>query len=377
MAERKKKLLIIVPSLGIGGQEKIAVDTALRLKDIFDVRMITFNALNGSKVYEPPCQIECLDIPASGNNFNKLLSQIKRASKLRRIRKEFKPDYVYSFGSTANLTNVLSKSFGRAIVAVHHGLGNSKANRLDRFTFRKADAVIAISKAMKAGLERLYPDVKNITTIENGYDIARIMELSKEPVETLSGSPRFITVGRHEKVKGYSRLINAFSKVVTILPEAELYMVGQGSLTPSLKQQVNDLGIDNCVHFLGYQANPFKYMKASDVSILSSYSEGLPNAVIESLACGLCLIATDCGASEILSDKPCVVQGVKYDDYGVLVENGDDSVVEMILAEAMIGLCGDKCLINKYKSSSFKRAEGYSVEAYTVKLTTLFGSLEK
>lgn len=377
MTEKKIKLLIVIPSLGIGGQEKIAVDTALRLKDKLDVRMVTFNALDGKKAYEPPCQVECLNIPASSNKFSKLLSQIYRASGLRRIGKEFKPDYVYSFGSTANLTNVLSKSYGKTIVAVHHGLGDSKANKLDRFVYKRADAVIAISKAMKAGLERLYPDVKNITTVENGYDINRITELSNEPVEALSGNPRFIAVGRHEKVKGYGRLITAFSKVISELPDAELYMVGQGSMTPELKQQAVKLGIENRAHFLGYQTNPFKYMRASDVAILSSYSEGLPNAVIESLACGLCVIATDCGAAEILSDEPCVVQGVKYDDYGVLVENTNDSAVVKGMAEAMIELCRDKELMRKYRSSSLMRAKVYSVDAYTDKLTSLFSSLEK
>ncbi|MBR5280149.1 MAG: glycosyltransferase [Clostridia bacterium] len=373
----KKRVLIVVPSLGIGGQEKVAVDTVLALKDDYEIRTVTFHKKENGKEYPDPCDVVCINVRASKSKIQKVFSQFIRARKLKKIRKEFKPDYVYSFGATANLTNVLSKSYGKCIVAVHHGLGNSIANAKDRFVFKRADVVIAISKAMQAGLKKLYPEIDKFITIENGYDISTIQKLSLAAKEQMFGFPALVAVGRHESVKGYHRLIRAFEKVSTLLPQAELYMVGEGSLTDELKELSYSLGLESKIHFVGYQANPYVYLKSSDMMVLSSYSEGFPNSVIEALACGTCVIATNCGALEILSDDSPMVEGICFAKYGVLVENSEDRVVIDLLAEAIISLATHKEQHQEYMRLAATRAQEYSIETYTRKVISLFNMLSK
>ena len=135
-------------------------------------------------------------------------------------------------------------------------------------------------------------------------------------------------------------------------------------------------GVQTCALPI-YQRNPYRYMKAADVLVLSSYSEGLPNSVIEGLACNLMIVASDCGANEILqsrfSAKP--IYGVKYTDYGVLIDNtGDEAFIES-LSKLMKVVCQDQTLVKKYKQSCGDRADYYSIDNYCDNLIKLFDSL--
>jgi glycosyltransferase involved in cell wall biosynthesis len=380
----KKTLLIVVPSIGIGGQEKVAVDTVNYLKDSFRIKLITFHPDANGKEYDKPCDVISLNAPASSGRIQRFLMQIKRSILLARIRRRERAAYVYSFGGTANITNVLSSLIapGKAIAAIHHGLGNNTSNRIDHWVYKHVDAVIAISKAMRSRLAELYPDLKNIVTIENGYDINIIREKSKmTPIMDIpNGHPRYIAVGRHEKVKGFHRLLSAFNIVLASLPEARLLMVGSGSLEENLRKQAIELGIEHRVIFFGNQSNPFSYMRNADIFVMSSYSEGFPNSVIEALACGLIIISSDCGPREILmkeySEEP--IHGMFFGDYGILVENttNEERFIKL-LAEAMLEAWHNNEYRNKYRTLAENRAKFYTIDIYRQKLLSLIESLDE
>ena len=290
-----KKIMIVVPSIGIGGQEKIAVDTAELLKNDFDVRLVLFVKRNVE--YDTSCEKTYLNVDASKSKLGKFIGQIRRIIKLARLRRQEKVDIVYSFGSTANLTNAVSGilSRGKSIISIH-GFAFVRKSAINSFVFKRADKVVCIAQAMKSALLKIYPSLeKKVVLLENGYNIQQIKGKSKE--ETISlpfGRPKYIAMGRLDPVKGYDRLISAFSKVLLEIPEAKLIFIGVGKLEASLKELAEKLGILENISFVGYQKNPYALLSKADVFLLSSHTEGFPNALVESLACGLACVCVDC-----------------------------------------------------------------------------------
>ncbi len=378
----KKKVFLVVPSLAIGGQEKVAVDTAISLKEEYDVQIIAFH--RHEHEYEKPCDVRYFDVGVSDKSIGKIINQIIRAFKLARLRRKLKPDVVYSFGGTANLTNALSDilSPGKTVVAIHGYAGVSKS-KLGKFVYNRADSVICIANEMKDKLLQLYPKLKKSVVIENGYSIEKIIEKSKEEIDFTKKQPfTFITMGRLEKVKGYERLIKAFAKVKKINPRVELCFVGKGSLEETLKTAVIDNSLSDSVQFLGYQKNPHAYLSKADAYVLSSHSEGFPNALIEALSCSLPIVSVDCrsGPREILSKEYTSerVKGVSSREYGILTEycEDEDKLVDY-LAEGMLEIAHNAQLRESYIEKSVSRALCFSNEVYKDKITHLFQELFK
>ena len=117
------------------------------------------------------------------------------------------------------------------------------------------------------------------------------------PAPTVDDGPRLVNVARHVEVKGLDVLLRAFAAVATTTPTAVLELVGDGPLTPSLRQLAAELGIAGRVEFSGPARPPeiVARLHASDVFVLSSHSENMPLAVLEALCCGLPVAATDVG----------------------------------------------------------------------------------
>jgi len=130
---------------------------------------------------------------------------------------------------------------------------------------------------------------------------------------------RLINVARHVEVKGLDVLLRAFAAVAPTTPEATLELVGDGPLTPSLRELAAELNIAERVEFSGPARPPeiAERLRSSDVFVLSSHSENLPLAVIEALCCGLPVAATDVGG---------VLEAVGQDD-GALAPSGDPTAL--------------------------------------------------
>jgi glycosyltransferase involved in cell wall biosynthesis len=118
-----------------------------------------------------------------------------------------------------------------------------------------------------------------------------------EAAPAVRGGPRLVNVSHHVEVKGLDVLLRAFAAVAATTPRAILELVGDGPLTPSLRELAVELGIGGRVEFSGPARPPeiAERLRRSDVFVLSSHSENMPLAVLEALCCGLPVAATDVG----------------------------------------------------------------------------------
>ena len=109
-----------------------------------------------------------------------------------------------------------------------------------------------------------------------------------------------MAVGSLEPIKQFDKLIIHFSRIKN--EDIKLFIIGEGSQESNLMQLIKDLKLENKVYLLGFQKNPYKYMKLADLMVLTSQFEGFPNVVLESMACGTPVLAFKCpgGIEEII-----------------------------------------------------------------------------
>lgn len=365
------KVLIVVPRLIGHGMERMAVLASEIIADKYDTELVVFT--DEDQEYKTTTSIKNLDIPAKDGKLNKLLNVVKRANQLRKYRKKSNAMAVVSFGTSANIANVLSKGKGRTIISYRGYATVSKG-----FTFYLccglANWIFCISEEMLKHLREICPwAARKSSVIYNRIDLESINRKKMETVEFEPSHPSFVSVGRIEPVKGQKHLLNAFALVKRKLPGASLTLIGEGSEKERLIQQAKDLGIENGVAFLGSKENPFPYMKKCDICVATSITEGFMNVLVEAGACELAAISTDCtaGPREILSvkrmDSP--LKEVEYAEYGVLIPpfKSNDSAEqdkEEMLAEVMIKLATDEEFCRQYSFALSKRAGDFSVDKY-------------
>ncbi len=195
-------------------------------------------------------------------------------------------------------------------------------------SYKRADLIICNSQKIREDVLSLTKLIgKKVVVLNNPTITNDIYQLADAPpavpVSIATGEKAIVAVGRLAKQKAFDVLISAFALVAEHIP-ARLLIVGNGKEYGSLKQLARSLKIEDRVHFVGFQKNPFPYLKLASLFVLSSSWEGSPNVLIEALALGVPSVATDCptGPREILADGR----------FGRLVKVGDAKA----LAEAML-----------------------------------------
>ncbi|MFW2524748.1 glycosyltransferase [Aliarcobacter butzleri] len=191
------------------------------------------------------------------------------------------------------------------IINVDGTLMTKISNFLKNYIYRYATLVITNSQITS---KQIAMNTKAKTkTIYNPSFSNKIVEMSNEPIDDEKFSniktKKVIAVGRLVNQKNFELLIRAF-KIVLESVDAHLIIIGEGEKRDEIIRLIEELNLANKVYLAGFQSNPYKYVKNSDLFVLSSLYEGLPNSLIEAIAVDTPVIATNClsGPSEILLD---------------------------------------------------------------------------
>jgi glycosyltransferase involved in cell wall biosynthesis len=153
------------------------------------------------------------------------------------------------------------------------------------------DRVVAVCETARRNMIRgARRAAHKVVTIRNGADAPTSFE---KPI-TAAGFT-LLTVGRHAAAKNYPVLLRAIALARLHVPDLRLWMVGDGPETPTLKTLATDLRIAEIVQFWGERTDVGRFLQSADVFVLSSISEGLPISILEAMAAGLPIIATDVG----------------------------------------------------------------------------------
>lgn len=175
--------------------------------------------------------------------------------------------------------------------------------------WKNAHTLIANSEGLKQRALRFYPQVK-IDVIPNGINIEKYRPISQN-VENKSDVIRLITVGRLSITKRVDMLINAVKILVEQGKKVKLLIVGGGSLKDSLEKLAAQKNLVNAIEFKGIVKLPEmpQIYQNTDLYVSATMQEGMSNAMLEAMACGLPIITTPCeGIEELIKDNGIIVK---------------------------------------------------------------------
>ncbi len=296
-------VLFVVPSLRGGGSERVIV-TLLRHLDRSKFKLsLAIVDMNGAIFKsDVPDDVELIDLQCS---------RVRHALlKMIRLIWQRRPDVVFSTLGHLNLALAMLRPLlpnrvryiGRETCVVSELQRESVFPRLAgwmyRYFYPRFDVVVCQSMDMRNDLIKQFgfPATKAVI-IHNPVDIERIHRLASEvisrndewPEPNSDGAPHFVAAGRLAYQKGFDLLIEALALGDGTRPR--LTLLGEGPLRPALEQLARRRGVADRIRFLGFESNPYPLFAHADAFILSSRYEGLPNVVLEALACGTQVIA--------------------------------------------------------------------------------------
>ncbi len=368
----RKTILVVSPSLGTGGREKIALNTVRCFEQLgYRAVLVVFRRCETEYPFDGE-RVD-LDEPPRTGTAGRIRAQLARARKLRSLRQRYRAECVYSLGEAANIANVLSGRHerGKTVISLH-GNAELRTGFVPGWVYRHADRVVCVAQDMQYRLKQLYPALENTVVIENGYELSAAGAGKDGP--SGGGSLRIAAMGRLNEVKGFDRLITSFCVIRHAVPDAVLTIIGKGAGEEKLKALVRGLGLRDAVRFPGFLPDPVPVLAQHNMFALTSYEEGFPNAMIEAMGCGLPVVASDCptGPREILSEaySPEPVRETRTEKYGVLVENSDAGF-EGRFGGAVVDLWNNPEQRAAYEGACPRRAGDFSLERYREKLKEL------
>ncbi|QEY57988.1 glycosyltransferase [Pseudomonas sp. C27(2019)] len=224
------------------------------------------------------------------------------------IAHRFKPIYIALLGSKL------------PVIGVHHAFGDYKRRSRQWLAnhFRDRLRLLGVSNAVRDDMRACLPKFKpeHIETLYNRIDVEAVQaeQVSREEARQHLKLPLNAwvvgNVGRLHPDKDQTTLIKGFAKALPELPTGSvLAIMGSGRLEQQLKQLALELGVAESVHFLGQVPNGRRYFKAFDLFALTSDHEPFGMVLLEAMAAGVPVIATDCGgAKEVVSDPECLFE---------------------------------------------------------------------
>lgn len=343
------KIAIVIPTLTIGGAEKIALNTAVTLAILGNE--IHFIVMTHRVDLEIPDNIK----------IHQGMGSIKSVSD---AIKKINPERCISYMERANLTAAIACRIAKvkhyATVHTAPAVGfrlRSLQNRIAiAFTYRLLRVldtnVICVCKGVASDLKKIY-GIKNLYVLPNFVDVTEITALAHE--EQQSQYYDFTFVGRLSRVKGCHIFIKALALIKQQLEthNIKVAIVGDGPERTLLEGLIKESQLSGIVTMLGARKNPYPIINKSKYMVVPSYAEGFGMVVLESLALGKKVIYSRCdfGPREIINDNFCDLQLLGFADPSV---NEDLSIQQLrtVIEKEIVSetVCDKRVLIEQVAS---------------------------
>lgn len=284
--------------------------------------------------------------------FDYKIPSIKSIWKCYKFLKKEKPDVLHTSGAEANFFGYFAGRMAGVPKIIVEEIGiprqSSVAKKIFRFIFRNADYAVGESKIVVdhfVSTYQLNPDkakvVSNFGLFQ--YDLSKLIVQKDESIFNI------VMISRLEKVKNIEGVINVVSRLCdTTSRNIRLTIAGSGALEQELKKKVEEMKLQNHVHFLGFITDPYPHLCNADLYVLNSHSEGFSNSLVEAMYSSTPVLSTTVGAAaDIIEDsKNGFLTSVNDEEelYLKLLKIVD--IPKDVMAE--IGSNGQKSIIEKY-----------------------------
>ena len=372
-----RTFVFVINSMGTGGAERVLVNL--------------LGAMSGERRARTSVHVVLLDREAEAralpgfvqkhvlDSRGSLLRSITGLSgALRRIR----PDLVVSFLVRANVASSLAcwhqgipsilcerMHLSSHLAGRYAGPRLAAARALPRLAYRLATRLVGVSQGVTEDMIAHFgADPRRTATMVNPFDLVAIEQDSRQKPGFDLPQRFIIAAGRLEPAKAMDNLIDAYLAAAV---EPALVILGDGSERAPLQARIEAAGAAGRILMPGYARNPFAIMGRAQAYVSASTNEGFPNAMVEAMALGLPVIATDCrsGPAEILAGVSRLgSREVTFADHGVLVPEGDVAA----LSAAIRAIVDDPARSADYARRARRRAQDFAIAPVAARSWALF-----
>jgi len=370
---RRHHILFVIDQLcQLGGAERVLLNTIRLLpENRYRTSLLTFK-LDSSLVGVIPCPHYVLPLRKTYD-----LNAVRMALRLRSLLVGDHIDIVHTFFETSDLWAgpIAKLSAGVKLVSSRRDMGILRAPK-HFFAYRLLgpifDRIIAVSEEVRGyclSKDRLDP--RRVVTIYNGLELEKVNACSPTPYVRASlglgeGVPIITTVGNIRRIKGIDVLVETASRVVREIPQATFLVIGrscEADYRQELVEQIAARGIEKNIRFMGESSDVMAFLKASDIFLLPSRSEGFSNALIEAMGCGLPCIATKVGGN---------AEAIEDGKNGYLIASGDAQAA----ANCIVTLSADQALRSRMSAAARATVEArFTAQVMIQKLVECYDQL--
>jgi glycosyltransferase involved in cell wall biosynthesis len=327
----KPNVLFIIDSFEQGGSERQALQLLRQLHTSGQCRVYLACLQDRGSLRAEADQLGLGEIHEYALTSFYDLNFARQIRRVVRFIKEKKIDVVHTHCFYTNIFGMTGGFLGRVPARVTSkgetdGFRTPMQKRAERAAFRMAHRVIANCHVVENQLIKEGVDPAKIIQHYNGLDMERLKVLPGLRKEealadfSLPADRRYISIvaNLHNPVKDHPMFLRAAARVRARVPDAGFAIAGEGELMEDLQTLVSELGIEKDVFFIGRCDNVANLLFASDIGVLSSKAEGFANAILEYMAGGLPVVATDVGGAR---------EAIAEDKTGYVVPSGDDKTM--------------------------------------------------
>lgn len=354
------KILFFIPNLSVGGAEKVLVNLVNNMnKDKFDITVMTLFAGGVNEQFlKPNIKLKsCFKKTFKANS--QILKMFSPKSLYKRFIKEHY-DIVVSYleGPTARIVSGCPDNDTKLVSWIH--IQQETANRA-AYSFRsfkeakkcynKYDNTVCVSEYVKNDFKRIFDYKKNIDVLYNTNETADIIKLSNESLEVRinRNEINICVVGKVSMRKGCDRVCSIQKKLREQGINTHIYFLGTGPDEAFVKNFANENKLSESITLLGYQTNPYKYIKNCDLFVCASLAEGFSTAATEALIVGTPVCTVDVsGMKEMLGEN---------NEYGIVTENNEDALYEGIKT-----ILKTPNMLEEYSNKALERGKIFSTE---------------
>lgn len=379
-----KKILFIIPSLAVGGLEKVQVTLANKLSELgYEVTILLLEP-----VFDFQSQLNS-NVKVKYKKYKKHIGE-----KIPYIRHKFYDDGMWETRASAKKLHqyyvgdeyydveigffrglpikIVSGGINRNVTKylgwVHNDFRKADGYKSNfrsmgnvQEAYRKLDKIICVSQEAQMGFKEIVGDTGNLCSIYNLLPVEEILLKAEQKPEVQINKEKFhaVLIGRMvDSAKGQKRLVEVVVKLHKMGYKISLALIGGGADEKMIREEISKKNADTYISMCGKQMNPYPYIKEADLLICASYYEGYNLTVAEALILGRPVLSTDCtGPKEILD----------YGKYGMIVENSTEG-----LYEGLKKIVENPELLLEYKKKAIERRNFFDEEKILNEITNLF-----
>lgn len=356
-----KKILFLIHDLGSGGAEKVLVNLVNNMdQSKFD---ITVMALFGGGVNEQflNSNIRYKTVFKQVIPGNSHLMKLFTPKQLHQmfIKEHYDIEIAYLEGPAARIVSGCQDTKTKLVSWIHCTMHSKEDVAISFRNYKEAvqcyqrfDKSVFVAKTVEEAFCSMCPIDENTVVLYNTNESDKILQLAKEELKGNILDKKSINwcgIGKIVPNKGFDRMLRIQKRLIAEGYNVHFYAMGIGPQEEQLKQWCEENGISKTVTFLGYQKNPYKYLKQCDFYVCASHAEGFSTAATEALIVGtsVCTVEVS-GMKEMLGDN---------NEYGIVTDNDEESLYKGIKA-----LLDDSELLYHYKRMAEERGKTFSTE---------------